>query len=108
MYVEGYFSDVCVEGVGKTTPRGISASRLAKNKIPTGTPMFSRSNVSMLLSVTLPDETGSQKSKMAVEKKLIMRISANIHVSSTISTAITRVQCHKTISKGWRPLTGSR
>jgi len=52
---------------GKTTPRGISASRLARNKIPTATPMFSGSNFSMVVSVTLPDKTGSQKSKMAAE-----------------------------------------
>jgi len=53
--------------VGKTTPRGISDSRLARNSIPTVVPMFSGSNVSMVLSVTLPDETGSQKSKMSAE-----------------------------------------
>jgi len=52
---------------GKTTPRGISASRQARNKIPTAAPMFSGSNFSTVLSVTLPDETGSQKSKMAAE-----------------------------------------
>jgi len=53
---------------GKTTPpRGISASRLAGNEIPRATPMFSGSNVSMMLSVTLPDETESQKSKMAAD-----------------------------------------
>ena len=63
-YVEGYFNDFCVEG-GKTTPRCISAYRLAMNKIPTATFIFSGSNFSMMLSVTLPDETGSQKSKMA-------------------------------------------
>ena len=50
----------------KTTLRFISASRLARNKIPTYT-MFLASNFSMVLSVTLPDETGSQKSKMAAE-----------------------------------------
>jgi len=52
---------------GKTTPRGISASRLARNKIPTATPMFSGSNLSTVLSVTLPDETGSQKSTMVAK-----------------------------------------
>jgi len=51
----------------KLLPRGISASRLARNKIPMATPMFSGSNFSMVLSITLPDETGSQKSKMAAE-----------------------------------------
>jgi len=51
----------------KLPPRGISASRLARNKIPTATPMFLGSNFSMVLSVTLPDETGSQKFKMAAE-----------------------------------------
>jgi len=52
---------------GKTTPRVITASRLARNKIPTATPMFSGSNFSMVLSITLRDETGSQKSSMAAE-----------------------------------------
>jgi len=65
--LKGYFSEVCVEGGGKSTPRGISASRLAINKIPMTTRIFSGSNLSMVLSVTLPDETGSQKSKMAAE-----------------------------------------
>jgi len=92
-YVERYFSDVCVEG-GKTTPRGISASRLARNKIPTASPMFSGSNILVMLLVTLADETESRKSKMAAEI-MCTRISANIHDSSTISTAITRFQCHK-------------
>jgi len=64
----GYFCDACVEGAGvKLTPRGISSSRLARNKIPTATRMFSGLNVSMVLSVTLPDEIRSQKSKMAAE-----------------------------------------
>jgi len=49
---------------GTTTPRSISASRLARNKMPTSASMFLGSNVSMALSVTLPDETGSQKYKM--------------------------------------------
>ena len=67
-YVKGYFTDVCFEvGGGKTTPTCISASRLARNKIPTATPIFLGSNFSMALSVTLLDETSSQKSKMAVE-----------------------------------------
>jgi len=56
-----------LKGVGETTPRGISASRLARNKISTATHIFSGLNISMVLSVTLPDETGSQKSKMATE-----------------------------------------
>jgi len=39
-YIEGYFSDVCVEGEGvKLPPRSILASRLARNKIPTATPV---------------------------------------------------------------------
>jgi len=36
-----FFGDVCVEG-DKTTPRGSSASRLTRNKIPMATLMFSR------------------------------------------------------------------
>jgi len=52
---------------GEQPPRGISASRLAMNKIPTATPMFSGLNVSMVLSVTLPNEIGSQKSKLVAE-----------------------------------------
>jgi len=51
----------------KLPPRGISAYRLARNKIPTATPWFSGSNFSMVLSVTLPHETGSQKFKMAAD-----------------------------------------
>ena len=58
---------VLKEGGGKTTPRCISAARLASNKIQTATPRFSGLNVSMVLSVTLPDETRSQKSKLASE-----------------------------------------
>jgi len=53
---------------GETTPRGTTKNyRLKRCKIPTATPMFLGSNISMVLSVTLPDETGSQKSKMAAE-----------------------------------------
>jgi len=47
---------------GKNTPWGIAASRQARNKIPNATAMFSRSNFSTVLAVTLSDETGSQKS----------------------------------------------
>jgi len=56
-----------LKGEVKLPPRGISASRLARNKILTATPMFLGSNFSMVLSVILTDETGSQKSKMAAE-----------------------------------------
>jgi len=56
-----------LKGGGKTTPRGISASRLTRNNISTATFMFSGSNFSMVLSVTLQDETGSYKSKMAAK-----------------------------------------
>jgi len=45
----------------------ISAFRLARNKIPTATTHVFGSNVSMVLSVTLPDENGSQTFKMAAE-----------------------------------------
>jgi len=51
----------------KLPARGISASGLARNIIPTATAMFSGSNFSMVLSVILPAETGSQKAKMAAE-----------------------------------------
>jgi len=51
----------------KTTPRGISAARLARNKIPTAIPHVFGVKLSMVLSVTLPHEIGSQKSKMASE-----------------------------------------
>jgi len=55
-YVEGYFSDVCVEGGGVKLPtRCISASRLARNEIPKATPILFGSNFSTVLSVTLPD-----------------------------------------------------
>ena len=42
-----------------TAPRCISASELAGKKILTATPMFPGSSLSMVLSVTLPDGTGS-------------------------------------------------
>ena len=46
--------------------------------------MFSRSNYSMMLSVTLPDETGSYKSKMATE----IMYRSNIHDGNKIAMAI--------------------
>ena len=49
--------------------------------------MFWGSNFSMGLSVTLSDETGSQKSKMAAGNNVISRISANIHDSNEFPTA---------------------
>jgi len=48
----------------KLPRRGISASKIARNKIPTATPMFSGS---MVLSKALQDENESQKFKMAAE-----------------------------------------
>ena len=51
----------------KTTPRRISAYTLARNEIPTVTHVLLGSNYSMVQLVSLPDETGSQKSKMASE-----------------------------------------
>ena len=68
-------------------PQGISASRLARNTIPTATPMFLGSNFSLGLSATLSDETGSQKSKMAAGNNVISRISSNIHDSNEFPTA---------------------
>ena len=62
----------------KKYPQGISASRLARNTIPTATPMLSGSNFSMGLSVTLSDKTGSQKSKMAAGNNVLSRIISNI------------------------------
>ena len=53
---------------GKTTPRCISAFRLARNKVPTANLVLTGSNFSMVLPITLPDGTGSQKSKMAADK----------------------------------------
>ena len=50
--------------------------------------MFSWSNLSLVLSVTLPDGTVSQKSKMAAEKNVLSRSSAYIHDSNEIPTAI--------------------
>jgi len=52
---------------GVKLPPGISASRLARNKIPTANPHVFGSYFLMVLSVKLPDETGSQKSKMAAD-----------------------------------------
>jgi hypothetical protein len=63
------------------------SSRLAWNTMPTATPVFVRSNFSMGLSVSLSDETRSQKSKMAAENNVISRISANIHDSNEFLTA---------------------
>ena len=69
------------EGV-KLSPRCISASKLARNKIPTG----QGSNFSMVLSVTLPYGIGGQKSKMAAE---IMQLHLYTHESNEILTAKT-------------------
>ena len=71
----------------KKYPQGISASRLARKTILTAIPMFSGSNFPMSLSVTLSDETGSQKSKMAAQNYLISSISVNIHDSTEFPTA---------------------
>jgi len=46
---------------------GISASRLDRNKITFASSMVLGSNCLMVLSVTLPYKTGSQKTKMAGE-----------------------------------------
>jgi len=45
--------------------------------------MFSRSNLSIVLSLPLPDETGSQKSKMAAEI-MQLHVYQLIHDSNTI------------------------
>ena len=76
----------------------------------------------MVRSVTLPCETGSQKSKIAAEKKYVVsRTSAYIHDSNKIPTAKpcfrtratqkTSINCPTPAYVGnqrWRPLTGSR
>jgi hypothetical protein len=49
--------------------------------------MFLGSNFSMGLSVTLSDETESQKSKMAAGNNVISRNSANTHDSNEFPTA---------------------
>jgi hypothetical protein len=64
-------------------PQGISGSILVRNTIPMATPVFSESHDSLLLSVTLSYETGSQKSKMVAE---ITSESANIHDSEKSPT----------------------
>ena len=69
----------------KLPPRCISASKLARNEIPTATPMFLGSNCSIVLSVKLPDGTGSQKSKMAAEKM-------EFHVAQLINMIATKFQ----------------
>jgi hypothetical protein len=76
----------CGDSEEKVT-QGISASRLAKHTIPTAAPMFLGSNFSLGLSVTLSDETGSQKSKMADGNNVISRISSNINDSNEFPTA---------------------
>jgi hypothetical protein len=65
LYTQGYFTPVSNQGGVKLPPMCISASRLARIKIPTATPMFLGSNFSMVPSVILPEETGCQKTKMA-------------------------------------------
>ena len=49
------------------------------------TPIFSRTHFSMVLSVTLPDEIGNQKSKMAAEI-------VQFHVSQLINMIATKSQ----------------
>jgi len=49
-YVEGYFSEVCVEG--GNYPRGTSASRLGRNKIPKATPCFGVKHFNIAISNT--------------------------------------------------------
>ena len=102
-------------------PLSNSAIRRDRNIIPLSTPMFSGSNVSMLLSETLPDETGSQKSKMAAEKNVITRLSA--YDSNKILTVRiphfrgqearkNECECYPmyvcVVNQRWWPLTGSR
>ena len=81
-----FFIYLCAD-LEEKVPQGISASRLARNTIPTATPMFLGSNFSLGLSVTLSDETGSQKSKMAAGNNVLSRITSNIHDSNEFSTA---------------------
>ena len=83
--LKGILLTFVLKGRDKTTPRCISASRLARNKIQTATPMFLGSNFPMLISVTLPGETGSQKSKMAAENM-------QLHVSQLIYEIATEFQ----------------
>ena len=60
---------------GKITPQCISAPMIPKKKIPTATPMFSRSRNLMKLFSLLCDASGSQKSKMAAHKQKYLYLS---------------------------------
>ena len=97
-----FYWRLCWRGGVKLPPRCISASRLERNKILTATPMFSGSNFSMVLSATLPDETGSQKSKMAAEKTVISRISVYIHDGNEIPTAKSCFRTKATRGDKWK------
>jgi hypothetical protein len=71
----------------KLPPMCISASRLARIKIPTATPMFLGSNFSMVPSVILPEETGCQKTKMAAAETGSTYNSASRLDRNAVSTA---------------------
>ena len=63
-------TDICNVQSGrgcKVTPPSNSAIRRDRNRISVSTPMLSRARITMVLSVTLPNETGSHKSKMSAE-----------------------------------------
>jgi len=83
----------------KLIPRGISACRLARNKTPKATHMFSGLKISMVLSVSLPNEVRKSEIQDGGWNVVITRISANIHDSNTILKVTTRFKCHKTRSK---------
>ena len=74
----------------KTGNTYISACRLDSNAIPKTTQTFSRSSNSMGLLQSLPDTTGSQKSKMAAAKPEIL-IS---HLVDWIATRFQRLPPH--------------
>src|SRR5664279_4563837 len=59
-------------GGRQTGSTHISAYRLDRNEIPTGTPIFSGSSISMELLGISPDVTGSQKFNMAAAKPEVL------------------------------------
>ena len=78
-------------------PSNLAAIQRDKNIIPVSIPMFSGARISMVLSVTLPNETGSPKTQMAAEI-LLFNVSQLIYIrdSNKIPTATPCFQSRKT------------
>ena len=70
----GFFYTLVYDQRGVNYPQRISGFTAPRNEIPTATRMFSGSGNSMVLSIGLHVETGSEKFKMAAFKP-------DVHVS---------------------------